>query len=294
MKQVAFGLVVTLILVSVIGIGAVSGVSYISKDIVLTFDDLEGGDADTPLPVGYEGLNWDPEWFYWDTDQDPYTPHSPDTRISSLNYGGWIDFSPLPKDIEFSGAWISGYNLTKIYFEGYHEGTSVGTSATLIPSETPTFLDANFGGPVDKVVVVGSAWNFFCIDDITYKEQVMIVDEDIKPGEDPNTFSRVSRDPLIVAIVGEEGLDAATIIPESIKIEGIAPMSCLTDDVCSLSGEAGKDGYYDMVMKFDSRTIARLSEIRHAAKGSKVPLTVTGKLADGTRFEGTDYVVITR
>jgi len=283
MKQVAFGLVVTLILVSVIGIGAVSGVSYTSKEIVLTFDDLEGGDADTPLPVGYEGLSWDPEWFYWDAEEDPYTPHSPDTRISSLNYGGWIDFSPLPQDVEFSGAWISGYNLTKIYFQGYHEGTLVGTSATLTPS-----------GPVDKVVVVGSAWNFFCIDDITYKEQVMIVDEDIKPGEEPNTFSRVSRDPLIVAIVGEEGLDTSTIIPGSIRIEGIAPMTCLLEDVCSLSGVAGKDGCCDMVMKFDSRTIARISEIKRAAKGSTIPLTVTGKLADGTRFEGTDYVVIIR
>ncbi len=294
MKQVAFGLVVTLILMSVIGIGAVSGLSYTSKDIVLTFDDLEGGDADTPLPVGYEGLSWDPEWFYWDADEDPYTPHSPDTRISSLNYGGWIDFSALPQDIEFSGAWIAGYNLTKIHFEGYHEGILVGTSATLTPSETPTFLDAKFGAPVDKVVVVGSAWNFFCIDDVTYKEQVMIVDEDIKPGEEPNTFSRVSRDPLIVAIVGEEGLDAANIIPETIKLEGIAPMSCLLDDVCSLSGVAGKDGCCDMVMKFDSRTIARLSEIKRAAKGATIPLTVTGKLKDGTRFEGTDYVVIIR
>jgi len=147
---------------------------------------------------------------------------------------------------------------------------------------------------VDKVVVVGSAWNFFCIDDITYKEQVMIVDEDIKPGEEPNTFSRVSRDPLIVAIVGEEGLDTSTIIPGSIRIEGIAPMTCLLEDVCSLSGVAGKDGCCDMVMKFDSRTIARISEIKRAAKGSTIPLTVTGKLADGTRFEGTDYVVIIR
>jgi hypothetical protein len=294
MKQVAFGLVVTLILVSCIGIGTVSAVSYINKEMVLTFDDLEGGDAGTPLPVGYEGLSWDPEWFYWDADQDPYTPHSPSTRISSLNYGGWIDFSPLPQDVVFSGAWISGYNLTQVYFEGYNEGVHVGTSATLTPSETPTFLDAKFGGPVDKVIVVNSAFNFFCMDDVTYIEQVMIVDEDIKPGEEPNTFSRVSRDPLPVAIVGETELDVSKVNMETLKLEGIAPMNCSLEDVCSLEGVSGKDGCCDMVMKFDSRKLAKLDVIRHAAKGSTVPLTITGILADGTKFEGTDYVVITR
>lgn len=294
MKKVAFGLVITLILMSYIGIGTVSAVSYTKKEMILTFDDLKGGDSDTPLPVGYEGLSWDNKWFYWDEDQDPFTPHSASTRISSLNYGGLIDFSPLPQDVIFSGAWISGYNLTDVYFEGYHEGILVGTSATGTPSETPTFLEAQFGSPVDKVVVISSAFTYFCMDDVTYEEQVMIVAEDIKPGEVINTFSRVSRDPLVVAIVGEGGLDTATIIPKSLKIEGIAPISCRLEDVCSLSGVARKDGFPDMVMTFDSRTIARLSEIKHAAKGSKIPLTITGKLADGTRFEGTDYVVITR
>lgn len=296
MKKVAIGLVVTLLLVSLIGIGSVSAVTYYDKSMVVDFDELEGGDAGSSLSGAYKTSSlpeviWDPNWFYWDWDQDPYTPHSPETRISSLEYGGWIDFSALPQDVDFIGAWISGYNLTEVHFEGYNEGVLVGTSATLKPSATPTFLAANFGGPVDKVVVVSTQFNFFCMDDVEYVEQVMMVAEDIRPGVSPNTFVRHAKDPLPVAICGEPGLDASTIAPATVILEGISPTSWTIDDVCSPGG-GGPDGSPDLVLQYDNKAITSLDAIRHAAKGDTVPLCITGRLLDGTKLEGTDSVVI--
>ncbi len=296
MKKVAIGLVVTLLLVSCIGIGSVSAVTYYDKSTVVDFDELEGGDAGSSLSGAYKTSSlpeviWDPNWFYWDWDQDPYTPHSPETRISSLEYGGWIDFSALPQDVDFIGAWISGYNLTEVHFEGYNEGVLVGTSATLKPSATPTFLAANFGGPVDKVVVVSTQFNFFCMDDVEYVEQVMMVAEDIRPGVSPNTFVRHAKDPLPVAICGEPGLDASTIAPATVILEGISPTSWTIDDVCSPGG-GGPDGSPDLVLQYDNKAITSLDAIRHAAKGDTVPLCITGRLLDGTKLEGTDSVVI--
>jgi len=296
MKKVAIGLVVTLLLVSCIGIGSVSAVTYYDKSMVVDFDELEGGDAGSSLSGAYKTSSlpeviWDPNWFYWDWDQDPYTPHSPETRISSLEYGGWIDFSALPQDVDFIGAWISGYNLTEVHFEGYNEGVLVRTSATLKPSATPTFLAANFGGPVDKVVVVSTQFNFFCMDDVEYVEQVMMVAEDIRPGVSPNTFVRHAKDPLPVAICGEPGLDASTIAPATVILEGISPTSWTIDDVCSPGG-GGPDGSPDLVLQYDNKAITSLEAIRHAAKGDTVPLCITGRLLDGTKLEGTDSVVI--
>ncbi|KPL22015.1 MAG: hypothetical protein AMJ75_08865 [Phycisphaerae bacterium SM1_79] len=135
---------------------------------VLSFDDLVDGSSAHYLPVGYGGLDWDPEWFWWSWDQPPYNPSSPDTRIATHNYGGWIDFSPLGAPVIFEGAYFSGYDYATVHFEGYLGSTLVGTSPALDPSSTPTFLAANFGGPVDRVDVVCASFDFFAMDDVTY------------------------------------------------------------------------------------------------------------------------------
>lgn len=137
---------------------------------VINFDDLVIMEGRSPLPDGYAGVNWDPEWFYWSWDNDPYNPSSPSTRISSWNYGGWIDFSPLGTPVIFEGAYLSGYDITEVHFEGYLDGNLVGTSSALLPSSTPTFLAANFGSPVDYVNVVSTSYDFFALDDVTFQQ----------------------------------------------------------------------------------------------------------------------------
>jgi hypothetical protein len=157
-KRIAFVFVLT----------AVAPTVGFASPTVIGFDDLTGGGAGFSLPAGYAGLNWDPEWFYWDAPQPPYNPSSPMTRIASWNYGGWIDFSPIGLPVIFEGAYFSGYDLATVHFEGYLGGSLVGTSDSLAPSSTPTFLAANFPGPVDYVNVVCQSSDYFAMDDVTF------------------------------------------------------------------------------------------------------------------------------
>jgi hypothetical protein len=149
-----------------------------SEQIVLNFDELTNGGSTTYLASDYAGLNWDSNWFWCSWEQYPFTPSSPDTRIATHNYGGWIDFSPMGEVI-FEGAYFSGWDEgmgmdvydASVYLEGYlggPGGTLVGTSATLDMNATPTWLAADFGGPVDYVIVVCDQYNWFAMDDVTY------------------------------------------------------------------------------------------------------------------------------
>jgi hypothetical protein len=137
----------------------------VGASIVLNFDDLL---VDDYLPSSYAGLNWDPEWKTVYENVWPYTPSSGLTTIYTWNYGGWIDFSPLGAPVMFEGAYFSGAPYGVIHFEGYLGGSLVGSSGTLAPSDVPTFLPANFTGPVDYVQVVNTNWNYFAMDDLTY------------------------------------------------------------------------------------------------------------------------------
>ncbi len=149
-------------------IASMISIATADASTVINFDDLHGGSADTPLPSGYAGLNWDTHWFHWDFSQTPYNPSSLYTRVATHNYGGWIDFSPLGAPVIFEGAFFSGNSTAVMRIDGYLGGVFVGSSASLSPSATPTFLAVNFPGMVDKVNVVCATYDQFAMDDVTY------------------------------------------------------------------------------------------------------------------------------
>ncbi|MBN2013869.1 MAG: hypothetical protein JW778_01685 [Candidatus Altiarchaeota archaeon] len=140
---------------------------------VINFDDLVCAYGDSPqLPTNYGGITWDSEWFYWSWEQPPYTPSSPNTRIATHNYGGWMEF---PQDVDFTGAYFSGTGVS-CYFEGYDDGVLVGTSATIAMTSTPQFLNANFAS-VDNVSVVCNNYNYFAVDDVTFETETISTPE---------------------------------------------------------------------------------------------------------------------
>ncbi len=290
MKKVAIGLVVALLLVSLIGIGSVSAVSYKDEEIVVNFDDLNATKVpDGKLSLGYAGIAWDTDWMIWNSPQAYYAAHSGDTRIHSHNFGGWINFS---HDVEFKGAWIAGQPIGQISFEGYNDGVFVGNSSMVRAFATPRFLNANFPGLVDSVLVNDTEYNFFCMDDVTYAEKSLVGDLDIRPGEYPNKLNRNAGNNIPVAIVGEADLDVATIDATSVTLEGLVPVSWAITDVCSPSGASGADGYPDLVFQFENRGVAAIPKVQSAAKGTTVALTITGTLTSGIPLEGTDDVFI--
>jgi hypothetical protein len=135
-------------------------------DIVIGFDDLIGEGA---VPDGYAGLSWG-DWFYYDWEQPPYTPHSPPCRVYTENSDDWFGFS---EEMFFKGAWFTGYPEAALYFVGYDNGNVVGTSPIYEPHWLdPAFFASGFDNvPVDQVhvVVVDPAWaQFYVMDDVTY------------------------------------------------------------------------------------------------------------------------------
>jgi hypothetical protein len=138
--------------------------------IVVTFDDLS---AQGPVADGYGGINWSGHWDTFSTGQPPYTAHSGSSRVYT-DYGlpvakgaGENTFS-FGTPQRFLGAWFAGYPFVTVRFNLYLHGNLVHTTPDLTMSDTPTFLSAGYGGPVDQVGVFSNQQDFFVMDDVTY------------------------------------------------------------------------------------------------------------------------------
>jgi photosystem II stability/assembly factor-like uncharacterized protein len=124
------------------------------------------------------------------------------------------------------------------------------------------------------------------------------VEIDIKPQSCPNPLNIKSKGVLPVAILGSSSLDVNDIDASSIMLEGVVPLRSDEKDVATpFEGELcectdkGADGYDDLTLKFDKKTIVdALGEVN---EGEELELTLTGELRDGTPIEGMDCVVIT-
>jgi hypothetical protein len=133
---------------------------------VLNFDDLIG---QANMPNGYGGIaDWS-GWQYYDWDQHPYNPTSPPTRIYNIS-NGVID---IGADVGFRGAWFNGHGdgdgFLPIYFDLYLDGNLVHTSGSisLDGSGNAQYLDAGYGGMIDRIQVQGSH-GFYVMDDFEY------------------------------------------------------------------------------------------------------------------------------
>jgi len=153
---------------------------------VLTFDDLPGTFG--AVPSNYGGLDWSGgAWFYFGAVQDPYTPHSDPNRAfvnpAAADAATAIGFA---SPTSFQGAWIAGNGTgdlnghpvtVTVAFQLYLAGSLVHTSATLIPSNVPTFLDSGYAGMVDEVIVSSPFQGFYAMDDFTFGQPVTQVPE---------------------------------------------------------------------------------------------------------------------
>jgi hypothetical protein len=150
---------------------------------------------------------------------------------------------------------------------------------------------------------------------------------DIQPGACPGRIDQRSQDVVRAAILGTMNLDVGDIDVESIRLEGVVPeririrdrfrSDCENawgdrsdDDDDDASGRGGRDcayrgvdfsdvctrscrgadGFDDMLLRFPSMDV-----LAALGQGSEVKgLTLTGRLSDGTRFAGSDCVVVRR
>ncbi|MBE0673148.1 MAG: VWA domain-containing protein, partial [Bacteroidales bacterium] len=127
----------------------------------------------------------------------------------------------------------------------------------------------------------------------------MQVPVDVLPRVCPNAISRYK--PLLLTIVGFEGLDVTNIDPSTVRLEGIEASEWIIKDLvgpfypfvdkaldASSCNITGPDGYNDLVLKFDWKKLwPILSEYEI---NQVVRLSVTGYLLDGTMIQGEDIV----
>ena len=125
---------------------------------------------------------------------------------------------------------------------------------------------------------------------------------DVKPGSCRNPLNVRSQGVLPVAILGTEHFDISQINPETVKMEGVAPLRWSMEDVATPfepfvgkegafdCTEEGPDGFTDLSLKFSRQDlVAALGDV---SDGDVVLLHLDGELFDGTPFEGEDVVVV--
>jgi hypothetical protein len=120
---------------------------------------------------------------------------------------------------------------------------------------------------------------------------------DIKPQSCPNPFNIKDNGVTRFAILGSTSFDVNDIDTETILFEGVPPFDhFFADKATSTLGDCfdcndkGHDGFLDLILRYNVQDIVCvLGEVK---ADDRLCMTITGKLLDGTPFEGNDAVTI--
>ena len=125
---------------------------------------------------------------------------------------------------------------------------------------------------------------------------------DVKPASWPNRLNPKSRGDLPTAVLGSETFDVTTIDPATIVLgmEGdedtVSPLRWNIEDVGTpFEGDPGDghdlgaDGFADLTLKFKMQDVVAAFDLWDLT-AETIALTISGELADGTAFEGIDWV----
>lgn len=174
-------------------------------------------------------------------------------------------------------------------------GTTVQFEETIaVPEGTP-------GGDYTCTVEFRADDTVIGVQEVTITVPVE-VPVDIKPASCPNPLSQHSRGVLPAAIVGTADFDATRVDPDTVTLEGVAPLRSAVEDVATpfepFTGKQerddctsdGADGIRDLTLKFDTEEVR--SAIGPVSRGEVHVLTLRGALDDGTEIIGEDVVWI--
>jgi hypothetical protein len=203
---------------------------------------------------------------------------------------------------------------TNVVREGFHlAGLTFDNDGTLFAVMDDILFKIS---PIDGSVIseIGPT-GFSGVSGLTAFQAVPVLEPvavDIKPGNCPNPFTLPRdvvdvRGKLPVAILGSEDFDVRTIDPMTIRMtrEGVdrevAPLRWDYEDVATpFDGELcdchdlNWDGYLDLTLKFNRRTLANVLNLYEPA-GETISLAIIGSLYeeyDETPFRGEDCVRI--
>ncbi len=118
----------------------------------------------------------------------------------------------------------------------------------------------------------------------------------------PSPLNLKSNGVLTVIVLGKRGFRIGRIDPMSARLEGVAPLSFVIEDVATpINGrkyakrhkqraKIETDGIDDLALEFDTQAIAQA--VGDLNGDHMLVLELTGKLKDGTPILGEDIVVI--
>ncbi|MGZ4846549.1 MAG: PKD domain-containing protein, partial [Halobacteriota archaeon] len=158
------------LLLSTAGVVTVTAAGASTDATVVNFDEPGWGDG-YMVPADYAGLYWHGYWKVMPSDFGWWNSHSPPNAVGAFFEERSVSF---PHPVTFVGAYFSGadqFDQKTVQFKGYLDDKFVDESTVLTLHPTPTFLAAEFSGPVNKVVVVPNCENSainFAMDDLTY------------------------------------------------------------------------------------------------------------------------------
>jgi hypothetical protein len=191
-----------------------------------------------------------------------------DLFLFDTGSGDFVDTGhDLTGGVTFSFSDIGFNNVNKFSIRGISVAANLSTDDPNFPHLFPvglTFADPNTMVEITVIPVVGSG--DFAID--------------IKPGSWPNCINPNSGGVVSVAILGNDSMDVNDIDPQTITLEGVAPLRWAIQDV-------DDDGLNDLVFKFKKKLLADQGVLVDGGS-----LTLEGQLADGTEISASDTVFI--
>lgn len=129
------------------------------------------------------------------------------------------------------------------------------------------------------------------------------VEIDVKPGSFPNSINLRSKKGVTpVAILGSSDFDVTDVDPDTVELEGVAPVKWAIEDLALVPNPAYDpisnpdvpqmigDGYDDLI--FHLSTPGLRKDNGGTLDGDSIDATLTGETIDGTPIEGTDSVRI--
>lgn len=123
---------------------------------------------------------------------------------------------------------------------------------------------------------------------------------DVKPGSDVNPVNLKSNGVLPVAIMGKEDFDVTIIDPETLQLNGVAPLRWSIEDICSKDEDEENplvtddimlpDGLDDLTLKFETQAIA--ATLGDPQRGDTLPLYLSGETFEGVAVTGEEWILI--
>jgi hypothetical protein len=212
----------------------------------------------------------------------------------------WWVSSPsaaLPSDEWAHVAGVYDGEYVRLYVDGVEIATAANALGSIAPSDNelhighdPSNPDRWYNGLIDEVDVFDRALSADEIYAIYAAGSAgkckpgtlpLEVEIDIMPGTEPNCIKINDHGSIEVAILGSDSISVDEVLPDSLNFAGLDVLfkgngkpQCSVEDVSN-------DGIHDLVCRFEDDAEAW-------SPNNDSTATLTGTLADGTLFQGTD------